>query len=358
MLKLTKDKYYNAVYGSWLGRCIGSALGAPLEFRPYSYIKLHYGEITNYVKPLKEKYVNDDEMYEIVGLLTLERFGININSKLIGEEWIRQLWTMMFTAEKVAYNNMKKGLKPPLSGKMDNNVFFDFIGGQMKADIWGQIAPCPEVAAEYAQMDGEVAHDEDGIYGEIFTSVLLSLGFFNSDIKKNVVEALKYIPPESNYSKFVKLAIRIYSKYSNWREALKKLKEYWRKYKKRLISNSKMKRKLILMTPLLNGIHVLPNAGINVLSLLYGENDFERSICIAAMAALDTDCNCGNVGAIIGTIYGAKKIPHKWKSPIKDMFYTKTRSIKEIKISELARRVCKIGEKIIEKKCKNIQLIE
>ncbi len=356
MKKLTKEKYYDAVYGSWLGRCIGSRLGAPLELKPYLWIKKRYGEINNYIKPLKEKYVNDDEMYEIVGLLTLERHGIDINSKIIGEEWLRELYTMMFTAEKAAYNNMKKrGIMPPESGK--KNIYYDFIGGQMKGDIWGQIAPCPEIAAHYAKIDGEVAHSGDGILGEIFIAVLISLGFFNPNIKENINEALKYIPVDSNYHRFIKLAINLHSRYSNWRYSLRKLKGYWRKFKKELISQSSIKRKTILMTPF-SAVHVLPNASIITLSLLYGNNDFEKSICIAAMCGFDTDCNCGNVGAILGTICGAQNIPHKWKDPLNDMFYTKTRSIKEIKISEIAKRVCRIGEKIIQNKCNNILLID
>ncbi|MHA1270509.1 MAG: ADP-ribosylglycohydrolase family protein [Candidatus Helarchaeota archaeon] len=354
-MKLSRNKYYDAVYGSWLGRCIGSALGAPLELRPYRYIKIKYGNITNYVRPLKDKYVNDDEMYEIVGLLTLERYGIEINSVMIGKEWLTQLWTMMFTAEKRAYQNMKKGIMPPDSGKKENNIYYDFIGGQMKADIWGQIAPCPDIAAEYAKIDGEVAHDEDGIFGEIFIATLLSHGFFSSNMKENIQNSLKYIPNDSNYAKFINLAIQLHAKYSNWRDALKELKSYWRKFKRKLIAESSSKRKLVLLSPF-SSVHVLPNAGIIILSLLYGKSDFERSICISAMCGMDSDCNCGNIGAILGLLYGAKRIPSKWKSPIKNIFYTKTRAIKEIKISELAERVCKIGEKIIEKKCTNIQL--
>ncbi len=357
MKKMSKKRYFDAIYGSWLGRCIGSRLGAPLEFKPYRYIKFKYGDINYYVKPIKGKYYNDDEMYEIVGLLTLEKYGININSKMIGQMWLNELWTMMYTAEKVAFNNMKKGIMPPFSGKKENNVYYDFIGGQMKADIWGQIAPCPEVAAEYAKIDGEVAHSEDGLYGEIFIATLLSHGFFSNNLKENIIKSLEFIPANSNYANIIKLAINLHSKYSNWRDALNALKKYWRRIRIDLIKKSQLSRKLILLSPIGN-VHVLPNAGIIILSLLYGEGDFEKSICISAMSAMDTDCNCGNIGAILGVICGASRIPRKWKSPLNDIFYTKTRSIKEIKISEIARRVYNIGLKVINFKCNNIELIE
>ncbi|MHA1143845.1 MAG: ADP-ribosylglycohydrolase family protein [Candidatus Helarchaeota archaeon] len=353
---LDRKEYYDRVYGSWLGRCIGSALGAPLEFRPYWFVKWRHPEITHYVKPVSGTVYNDDEMYEIVGLLALERHGIDLTSEMIGKEWLNELYTMMYTAEKVAYKNMKKGMMPPLSGKKENNVYFDFIGAQMKADLWGQIAPCPEVAAKYARIDGEVAHSGDGILGEVFIAVLISLSFFNSNVNEIVEQALKYVPAESKYAQMIECAVGLHSKHDDWRMALKDLKKFWKKMKKELLNVASFKRKLVLKTPFLRLVHVLPNAGIIALSLLYGGGDFQKSICIAAMSAMDTDCNCGNVGAILGTQLGAMKIPARWKDPLKDSFKTKTRSVENVKISELARRVCRIGEQVIEKKCKEVQL--
>ena len=34
----------------------------------------------------------------------------------------------------------------------------------------------------------------------------------------------------------------------------------------------------------------------------------------------DTDCNAGNVGAIVGTLSGAGTIPKQWKDPLNDEF--------------------------------------
>ena len=101
------------------------------------------------------------------------------------------------------------------------------------------------------------------------------------------------------------------------------------------------------------GVHVLPNIGIIVLSLLYGAegNDpLGRSICIAAMMGLDTDCNCGNIGAILGAQLGTNKIPSKWKDPLKDTFNTYVKGYENWKISELARRITNIGIEVIKER--------
>ena len=106
----------------------------------------------------------------------------------------------------------------------------------------------------------------------------------------------------------------------------------------------------MLEGPIFHQINVLPNIGIIILALLYGKGEFGKSICIAGMSAYDTDCNCGNVGAVLGTSLGESKIPDKWKKPIKNNFSTKLRSFKSAKISEIANRITKIGNRIIKEK--------
>ncbi len=86
-MKLNGKDYYNKVYGGWLGRVIGSQLGAPLEIRPYFYIQRKYAGLDNYVKKITGKEVNDDEMYEIVALLTLEKYGIDFTVEQLAWDW-------------------------------------------------------------------------------------------------------------------------------------------------------------------------------------------------------------------------------------------------------------------------------
>jgi ADP-ribosylglycohydrolase len=134
------DTYYDKVHGAWLGRVAGSHFGAPLEFRPFSSIQKKYcaggqKEITGYVKPVDADQVNDDEIYEIVGLVTLEAKGVDITSEDIAREWDRRLYKMQFTAERVALKNIRKGIMPPdCASEANGNIWYDAIGGQMKAE--------------------------------------------------------------------------------------------------------------------------------------------------------------------------------------------------------------------------------
>ncbi len=64
--------------------------------------------------------------------------------------------------------------------------------------------------------------------------------------------------------------------------------------------------------------HIIPNAGVTVMAILYGEGDLPRTAEIATMAGWDTDCNAGNAGAIVGTFQGLQPGWDKYRKPIND----------------------------------------
>jgi hypothetical protein len=70
------QEYYERVHGGWVA---GSHLGAPLEFRPYFYIRQRYSnagklDITSFVKRVDPNAVNDDEIYQIASVSTGNRY--------------------------------------------------------------------------------------------------------------------------------------------------------------------------------------------------------------------------------------------------------------------------------------------
>ncbi len=376
MQKLTSKDYYDKVLGSWIGRVAGDFVGEPVEFWPYETIIEKHGDIDYYLKPIDLNYVNDDEMYEICALVALEKHGINITAKEIAQEWIDLLYKFNFTAEEVALKNLRNDIWPPNSG-MHNNIYYDAIGAQMRADIWGQIAPgCPEITKKYAEMDASISHAGIGIDGEVFVAILLSHAFIENDIRKNIEMSLKFIPSakENFYTQMVHKALEIYDQFpEDFRKAREKLIEYWNHVRKKELpitgvpgskSESLLlrKRRMFLYKYQRAGVHVLPNIGIMILSLLYGAQDEDslgKSICTAAMMGLDTDCNCGNIGAILGAQLGADKIPSKWKDPLQDTFSTYVKGYEKWKITELAKRITEIGKKVVREKCQDkIKIIE
>jgi ADP-ribosylglycohydrolase len=345
--------YFNKVYGGWLGRVAGSHFGAPLEFRPAWYTGSRQ-EITGYVKRVNPAAVNDDEIYQVTGLLALENHGPRLTTRDIGEEWKKRLYRQQFTAEKVALRNLQRGIDAPACASPENgNIWFDAIGAQMKADIWGLVTPdCPGLAAEYARMDGAVAHQGVGIDGEVFIAALISQAFSGSDVQGMMNNALDLLSPESEYRQYMERVMEIQRQHPDpdqWKHARRLVLQEWNVIRRRLQRETgSFGRKAWLQ--IIPGLHVLPNAGIIVLSLLYAQADmdpFGRALCLGGMMGLDADCNCGNIGTFMGTLLGAERLPGKWIEPLQDTFRTYVRGYEEWKISELAKRICAMGERII-----------
>jgi len=84
--------------------------------------------------------------------------------------------------------------------------------------------------------------------------------------------------------------------------------------------------------------HVLSNAQIVAMALLWGEGDFEKSIGWAVTAGFDTDCNGATVGSILGMRLGAAKLPDKWIDPLNDKLDTGIKGYEHVRISDLASR--------------------
>jgi len=373
MKEISIDEYYDKVLGSWQGRIAGDFVGAPVEFMDSAIAQKKYGEITYFPEPIDLDYVNDDEMYEICALIALEKNGIDVSAKNISKEWVELLYDLNFTAEYIALQNLRSGIFPPLSGEY-NNIYYDAIGAQMRADIWGQITPgAPEIAKDYAEIDASISHASVGIEGEVYVATLISNAFFEKNVRNLIENSLKYIPDIVNslYTQMIIKAIEIYDKHpNNFRVGREKLINYWddmRKYKLKItgVTGSKSasllsrKRKRYLISS--SGVHVLPNIGIIILSLLYGNEEKDplgRSICISAMMGLDTDCNCGNLGAILGAMIGSTKIPLKWRDPLQNMFLTHVKGYEKWKISDLAQRIVNIGKEVIKEKAnQNVRII-
>jgi len=79
--------------------------------------------------------------------------------------------------------------------------------------------------------------------------------------------------------------------------------------------------------------------------MLYGNGDFEKTICTAVMCGFDTDCNAANAGTVLGLLAGAQALPGKWSSPLDDRLHSAVSQFGETHISELARRTTNIAKR-------------
>ncbi len=309
--------YLEKLYSGFLGMNIGIRLGAPVEPTIWSYERIQstYGEITDYVKEYKNFAADDDvngpvyflrALYDDATDRTLEPRDVARAWLNYAREGVGMFWWGGYgrSTEHTAYLNLKMGIPAPRSGSIQQNgkIIAEQIGGQIFIDTWGLVNPCnPTRAADYGAAAASVSHDGEGVNGARFFCACIAKAFETSDIYEIIRTGLNEIPKDSIYRK-VSDAVAEFHKNNpeDWRACHQMLVNDWGydKY---------------------GGVcHIIPNAGVCILSMLYGGGNFSRTIEIATMCGWDTDCNAGNVGTVLGVANGLAGIPEHYRTPIND----------------------------------------
>ncbi len=316
-MSMIPQDYLNKIYGGFLGMNVGIRLGAPVEPTIWTYerIKNTYGDITGYVKDYINFAADDDangpvyflrSLYDDAKIDTLTpehvaKAWLNYTREGIGMFW----WGGYgVSTEHTAYLNLKNGVKAPMSGSIEQNgkILAEQIGGQIFIDTWGLVNPNnPKKAADFGEAAARVSHDGEGVLGARFFCAAISHAFVCSDIEEIIHVGLSQIPKESLYNKVSEAVINFYKENPHdFRACYKMLDRDWGydKYK--------------------GNCHIIPNAGVCILSMLYGKGDFNRTVEIATMCGWDTDCNAGNVGTVLGVMTSASGIKEAYLKPISD----------------------------------------
>lgn len=363
--KIDEDLISNRIHGGFLGRVIGSTMGSVAEGRKYEDIK-KMGTIDHYVgfKPDEQGHIigipNDDEMFEIVLMMAIEEKGHDVITDDIARKWLDLIApNFTFTAERVALDRFHQGIFMFGEDLIEGNPYYDFIGAQMRAEMPGWMHPAePDAAIKLARIDAEVSHAREGIIGEQFVAALISNAFTvpGNDATPGVVEVselLKVIetskiamPMDSMYARTITLIETLFhDNPEDWEGNFLDFREFaYHELLDGLCTGANPSRADTLRK--LFHIHVLPNAGILMLALLHGQGDFSKSLEICADCGLDADCNCGNVGAILGTMLGPENIPDKWKVPLNNQFYTLIKDWDEDHLDVVARRIYEASRKL------------
>ncbi|MEZ0537581.1 ADP-ribosylglycohydrolase family protein [Caldicellulosiruptoraceae bacterium PP1] len=367
----------NKFYGAWLGRCVGCALGKPLEamdfmegnsknpgwknvmlwfkgadawpikgYTPsYSKAQDEYGlklAIWNKLslrENIKFMETDDDIRYTVLGLSLLEEKGLNWDTWDLGKYWHRKLpYGSVCTAETQAYYNFcsvtsyLEWEKPADWQKKIEwvrthlNPYREWIGAQIRVDAYAYAAAGnPELAAELAWRDASFSHVKNGIYGAMFISAIIAAAFVEKDPIKLVEIGLSEIPNDCRLSRDIKKAMQIAQKAKDQEELVSSIWDNFNHY---------------------HCVHTINNAALCVAAIIFGDGDFEKAVTTAVLGGWDTDCNGATVGSIMGAMVGASNIPEYWISPLNDTLYSEIPGFHPIKISECAERSYNVYKKL------------
>ena len=318
--------YEERVYAGVLGKIIGVYLGRPFEGWPNKRIEKELGEINYYVhEKLKVPLVVSDD--DISGTFTFLRAlqdhgtGYHLTAEEIGKTWLNYLierktvlwWGGMgASTEHTAYLRLKSGIPAPLSGSIEMNgaVVAEQIGSQIFIDGWAMVCPGdPDKAVALAGRAASVSHDGEAIYGAQIVAAIEAMAFVEDDIPTLITNAATYIPRASKIYELIQdMMAWKEAEPTDWRKTFRNIEDKWG-YDK-----------------FGGGCHMIPNHAVILLGLLYGENDFQKSLMIANTAGWDTDCNSANVGCIMGIKNGLVAINRSvdFRGPVADRMYLPT----------------------------------
>jgi hypothetical protein len=251
--------------------------------------------------------------YPLLGLILLEKKGLDFTSRGMANTWLGYMpYQLLYTAESVAYRN----------------PFREWIGAQIRADVFGWVTPgWPEKAAELAFRDARISHVKNGIYGEMFVAAMLSATFVTNDIERIIKIGLSEIPANCRLAEAVSDTVAWCREESDWEAVWSNINDKYSHY---------------------HGVHTINNAALVVLGLLFGADDFETGIVVAVRGGWDTDCNGATVGSILGAVFGARALPAKWVGVFNGRLLSFVRGCNENTISDLAARTFQVAKKIQE----------
>lgn len=304
------------IYGSVLGKIIGVRVGNPLEFLKEGDHVLTSGElqrkypyIDTYIDKHRNVYADDDtngfvffaKIFE--NIESLSELTPEVVAKIILEyaPENRGFFWWDESTESKAFYNLVKGISPEKSGDYNHiGSSADTVGGQIFYDAVGIIlGGKPEESARCARLIASVMHNGEGAIGGSFISACISSAFNENSVEEIINTALSLIPYDSEYAKMVRNIVDFYHK----------VPYEWTACQHYIDENYTSHRAYDY------GSHI-------IMALLYGNGNFSYSMEICLKSGGDTDCNCGNLGAILGAMHGHKKISYEnWIKPMNDVLY-------------------------------------
>lgn len=334
------------ILAGWTGRMAGCLLGKPVEKIPREGIRaiLQSSDrwpLRNYFSAegvpetilaqypwnrasrptsLRENIVcmpeDDDINYAMLNLAVLEKAGLDFSTDDVATAWLEMMpAATVFTAERVAYDNLLALLEAPETAR-HRNPYREWIGAQIRADVWGWVSPGdPARAAQLAWRDARLSHVENGLYAEMFVAAMVAAAFSRTQPRDLIRDGLSLVPAESRLAEAIRFTLELPGLEPDWEGAVDRLYQRFGHY---------------------HWVHAINNAALVSAALLYGAGDFERSISLAVMGGWDTDCNGATVGSIVATMRGA--VPEKWSGPLKNRVRSSLRGFDRARIDDLARR--------------------
>jgi ADP-ribosylglycohydrolase len=267
---------------------------------------------------------DDDTIYTQLGLLILEDYGPDFTVEDVGEAWLKYL-PYAHTAERVALNNLRKGMPAHQVAEIEN-PYVQYIGADIRSDPWGYAAPgWPEKAAALAYRDAYISHRRNGIYAAMYFSAVISAAFTVDDPMAALHIGLEEIPANCLLAREVRWALNEAGNIRDYREA-----------------NEAVTARLAGM----DRVHAINNACLTIWGLAIGGRDFSKIIGETVAMGYDNDCTAATAGSIAGAVFGSSAIPAHWSKNFNNKVISYLNGHSQFAIDDLVNRFAVQVEKV------------
>jgi ADP-ribosylglycohydrolase len=273
---------------------------------------------------------DDDINYTVLALILLERHGWSLSAEDVARAWLGLLPAgVTYTAERAAYRVLLEradeffvsGAPPGFDlATCAQNRFNDWIGAQIRADLYGWVCPGdPTLAADLARRDASLSHSGDGVDA----AALVAAWAASIPAAGSPGDALEFALRRISLGPAVSETVRFAMSMAGTEGAIERIRDRY---------------------STLPPVHSLNNLALVVWALLSNENDYSAAIGEAVAAGWDTDCN----GATVGGLWGlsGRPVPVSWTSPWHGRVAVSLAGVGELSTEDLVARTVVVADHI------------
>lgn len=343
-ISISRDKYYNQLYGFWLGQNIANWTGLVTEMDKIGnigeiktgdfYTREDWGKpdqpsiwgegipsdlsptIDFVFKDSNEIWGSDDDTdieYMYQHLLYIYDTSI-LSPTQIRDGWLKHIKpeeeNYLWVSNQKAFDLMKEGILPPETGSPNKNEFFEMIDAQLSTEIFGLFAPArPDIALKMAHLPIQTtAREEAELISEFYVIMhsLASKTDSNKTIRKQIFwmanQAREFLPDTSYAAHMFDYTQNLYESGIPWEQTRDSI--YYRYQVKQEDGYDITSKNLYGNGCFAAGI----NFAASLVSLFYGEGDFSKTIKIGTLTGWDSDNPTATWGGLIGFMIGKEGI--------------------------------------------------
>jgi len=352
---ISRDRYYDQLYGFWLGQCIANWTGLVTEMDKTGnigeiktgdfYTRADWGSpdqpsiwgegmpsdlsptIDFVFRDTNEIWGADDDTdieYMYQHLLYNQKSSM-LSAEQIRDGWLKHIRSdeenYLWVSNQKAYDLMKEGVLPPETGDPAMNEHFEMIDAQLTTEIFGLFAPArPDIAIKIAHLPIQtVARNEAEDISKFYVS-MHALASMNTDKTMSqrihwMADKSRALLPDRSYPALMfDYVQKLYKSGIPWEQSRDSI--YYR-YQVNEEDGYHMSSKNLYC----NGCFA---AGINfaasLVSLFYGEGDLKETIKIGALVGWDSDNPTATWGGLIGFMIGKDGIEETFNRQFSNRF--------------------------------------